>query len=574
MAERRKQVRILLACILVLFTVSLYRQISLCLWPADPFRTYILYACYLGLIGGWIFSIHCRITSRSMRFFLTAVALFMLFGLTIRFLQDTFWQEDLALNRFSGLMLLASLLPMLTMGLFASLGLGREDSYRIPGGWYFMLLPAAVLTVLSMMDEQIHFMFYVIPEEPQPNLSFHPGPGTFLVLVLALLTMGLRITLIYRRNRSFTQSRWLRIFIPFFEPALTILFTMDYFVVSLGIIPALRGMEVIELYAKIYLIEALTWEFYIYAGLVPVNVEYRKVFEHATVGMQILEKNGTRLRSATAERVTEEQIRRLEKESCLTTETGTEIHAFHLDQGTFLWNRDVSHLRDTIERLHQEKEILEREGSLLEEEWRAKRKEARLAAQNQVNDDVIRDVLPQLDMLKKTAAEIEPEKNEGAHAAPSELRERAGRLHRLILLGTYIKRRCNLALIQKESGEAADLSRDLMISLRDLTEAMLRTGISAALIQEGRLSCSGLFALYLFDMTEYLLERADLSPDRVETVLRSDSARITVHGHFDREPAELEALAPQPPEGSGAAWQHMKNQVRVILTEGGDPRGL
>ena len=109
MTERQRQVRINLAAFLLLFLVSLYRQVSLRYLPDDPFRTYILYACYLFLIGGWAISICVRVTQKSMRTFLMLEAAVMLAGLTVRFLQDTFWIENILLMRVSGLSLEATI---------------------------------------------------------------------------------------------------------------------------------------------------------------------------------------------------------------------------------------------------------------------------------------------------------------------------------------------------------------------------------------------------------------------------------------------------------------------------------
>lgn len=69
MTERQRQVRMNIAAFLLLFFVSLYRQVSLRYLPDDPFRTYILYACYLFLIGGWAISICVRVTQKACELF-------------------------------------------------------------------------------------------------------------------------------------------------------------------------------------------------------------------------------------------------------------------------------------------------------------------------------------------------------------------------------------------------------------------------------------------------------------------------------------------------------------------------
>ena len=218
MTEHQKQIRINIAAFLLLFFVSLYRQISLRYLPDDPFRTYALYACYVFLISVWAVSIHARVTQKGMRNFLLLESVFMLLGLTIRFLQDTFWQEDVLLMRVSGLYIAATLLPTLLLGLYATLGTGQADSYRIPKKWYGLLIPVAIIVLLIVTDEYHHLVFYILPGEKQPNLSFHPYIGTFLMAGCGIALMVARVLLIYKRNRFTNQGKPLKWLISLVEP--------------------------------------------------------------------------------------------------------------------------------------------------------------------------------------------------------------------------------------------------------------------------------------------------------------------------------------------------------------------
>ena len=118
MSVRQRQVRINAAAFLVLCLVSLYRQLSLRFMPGDFCRTYILYACYVFLITFWSYSIIYRITQKNMRKYMLCEAGIMFFGLTVRFLQDTYWCENIPLVRSSGLWLAATITPMLLLGLY------------------------------------------------------------------------------------------------------------------------------------------------------------------------------------------------------------------------------------------------------------------------------------------------------------------------------------------------------------------------------------------------------------------------------------------------------------------------
>ena len=553
MTERQKQIRINIAAFLLLFIVSLYRQISLRYLPDDPFRTYALYACYVFLISVWAVSIHARVTQKGMRNFLLLESVFMLLGLTIRFLQDTFWQENILLTRVSGLYIAAALLPMLLLGLYATLGTGQVDSYRIPKKWYGLLIPAALMVLLIVTDEYHHWVFYIIPSEGQPNLNFHPNIGTFLMAGCGITLMIVRVLLIYKRNRFADQGKPLKWLISLIEPLLILVFTFDYFAFSLQLIPALEGKEVIELYARMYYIEVLTWEFYIYMGLVPVNMQYREIFENATVGMQIIGNDGGRLSSRASADVSTEQMQELKDKAYIVTEPGKELHAHRFSDGVLLWNKDVSGLQHTIDELNQSAETLAQEGVLLDEEIKTKNQEASLLSKNQIYDELTKEVQGQLRLMK----EITKKRGLKDHGDK--------RLRELALLGTYVKRRCNLRLIQKESGQIH--GDDLRLSLEDMISAMGLMDIHAGLEWGAAGPFSPDFSIYLFDVLEYLLEYERFDIEDLTITAAPGQVQFTVTGGAKSAPTGTLPIAPL---GEYAiAYQDVPGGYIVLLSEGG-----
>lgn len=553
MTERQKQIRNNIAALLLLLFISVYRQFSLRYLPGDPFRTYILYGVYVFLIAVWAVSIYDRVTQKGMRTFLLIEAAVMLFGLTIRFLQDTFWQENILLMRISGLYMEATLLPIILFGIYTALGLGQADSYRIPKKWHGLLIPVAIMTFLILSDESRHWMFYIIPDETQPNLNFHPNIGTFLMFGLGVALMVGRVLLIYRRNRFTNQGKALKWLIALIEPLLILVFTFDYFAISLQIVPALEGKEIIELYARIYYIEALTWEFYIYMGLVPVNMQYREIFEHATVGMQIIGDDGSRLFSHTSSSVSAQQLKALEEKEFIVIEPGKELHAYRFSDGVLLWNKDISILQSTIDELNQSAETLAQEGALLDEEIKTKNQEASLLSKNQIYDELTKEVQGQLRLMKEIT-----KKRQLRNQGDQHLRE-------LVLLGTYVKRRCNLRLIQKETGKIH--GDDLRLSLEDMRSAMEMLSIRAELNWNPAGSFSPGFSICLFDILEYLLEyeRFDMKEFTV-TVLHKQVQFSVIGG---AKSVCIGAIPVIPLDKYAAAYQEIPGGYTVTLSEGG-----
>ena len=552
MSIRMKQIRMIIFALLLLIIVSAYRIWSLNYYPQDPFRTYILYACYVFLFLLWGVSIYNRVTQKFMRIWLYLEGSVMLLGLTLRFLQDTFWFRDILLMRISGLCIAATILPFLLLGMYASLGIGQNDQYFMDYKWFSFLIPVLVSTYMILTDERNHFVFFIDPAEQQPNLSFHPGIGFFVLFAIGYVMMILRVLIIYSRNRNIHGKGIMRIVIPFFEPIVMLLFTLDYFLFSLGIVPWLEGKEILELYAKIYLVEVLTWEFYIFMGLVPVNMEYRSILENATVGMQIL-SGSEKILSKSAVPVSAQTIKELEKSDFVTLGDGKELHMQTLSDGTFLWYTDTSRLRKTIDDLENSVEQLSQQSTILEEEFRARNNMAKTQTQNRIYDELTSEVSVQLQKMK----ELIHRQDSGYDDVET--------MRKLCLLGTYVKRRCNLKLIRLGMGTIDPM--DMRISLEDMVRAANNMNIRASINWNPSDLLPSDFYLFVLDTLERVLEYEDfeLGEIRIETIPNGASLEIHRFEEYYSKPVYQDADGQYP-----QVMEELPDGYRIMLKAGGD----
>ena len=555
MSIRMKQIRMIISAMLLLIAVSAYRVWSLHYLPHDPFRTYVLYACYVFVFLLWGISIYSRVTQRSMRVWLYLEAGVMLFGLTTRFLQDTFWYNDIRLMRVSGLYIAATILPFLLLGMYASLGIGQNDQYFMDFKWLGFLVPVLSATYMIVTDEKRHFVFFIDPAEQQPNLHFHPGRGFFVLFTIGYVMMILRVLIIYRRNRNIHGKGIMRIIIPLFEPIVMLIFTLDYFLISLGIAPWLEGKEILELYAKIYLVEVLTWEFYIFMGLVPVNMEYQSILENSTVGMQIL-SGSKRILSKSAAPVSPETLKELEDKGFITLEDGKELHMHELSDGFFLWYTDTSILRRTIEDLENSVEQLSQKSTLLEEEYRAEKDKVVVQLNNRIYDDLTEEVSGQLQRMK----EIIRRRKEGS--------DNEMELRRLCFLGTYVKRRYNLRLINLEAG--AIEPEDVKISLKDMVKALSNMHIAADLRWEPAVYMLPGLGLCILDTLEDIIAYEEFGIGQILIEAGPGAAAFEVYRQSDRNVnGEKKDIYYGKSDRFTIFSQEIPGGYRVTLTTGG-----
>ena len=594
MKEHQKQIRYHLAAFLLLFSVSAYRQISLRDWPDDPVRTYLLWAVYMLLITALIVSIRLRVTQRSMRIFLTAEAVVMAAGLTLRFLQDTFLYKNILIMRISGFYMSATLLPCVLLGLYATLCTGRSDDYKVPKKWLSLLLPAALFTLLIVTDERRHFIWFIIPDEPQPNLNFHPYIGAFLLYAVLILLLLLRVLLIYRRSGALAGGRIRHLRIALFEPLLIVIFTFPFFAVSLRILPRLEGVEVLEFYAKLYYIEIITWELFIYTGLVPVNTHYQTLFEHAASGMMLVCDDGTLIISGAEESEDSSRIisgdgesedgpagsgdifahfiktedperaqeiwNDLQQKGYAVTEPGHELHMHRLTGASFLWDKDVSALQQMIDELNRSAELLSQEGLMLQEELRTRNQEESLMARNRIYDDLTKEVAGQLKLMTEITRKQDPG-DDGDML-----------IKRLYLLGTFVKRRCNLRLIERETGCIS--SEDLRLSFLDMTAALTLMGAEASVDWQFSEGLPAEASIYVFDLFENLLEYERFSLRKITVSASGKTVRFQIRKSAGNDTCireETPALSDLPPVPAGCALQLESggDSYAVILKGGG-----
>lgn len=553
MKQDRKELLSILAALALLSLVSLYRQLSLRFLPDDGARPFVVYAAYLFLLVFWMRSLHARITQRSMRIFLLSEGVVMLFWLTIRFAQDAFLYQNVAQMRFFGYFINVPAAAIPLLGLYAAFGLGRGDDYRFSGKWYLLSIPAAALIAMALTDEYHHFLCYVVPGEPQPNLYFHPYVGTYMIYLWVLVLVAARVAVIYRRNSTVRNKSALQKTAPFFEILLLLAFCTPYTVSSFWV-----SSELIEFSAGVFFIEAVSWELFICTGLIPVNTQYAEVFDRSTVAMQLLSDDGAAfVRSAAAPLVSAGTFALLRKNSVVSRPDGKELRLYPLKSGYLVWQRDVSQLRSVIDQLRKSSAELRQESDLLGQELRLKSEEAAVAEQNRIYNRLTGEVGQQLSLINSLV------KKTGDSGDGDAL------FRRICLLGVYVKRRCNLRLIEQSDGAVP--RDDILLSFRDLDDCLSEMGVSADVSWLSPSSPSPRFALLSLDMFEFLLEYERFALTGVSSVFAEDgSFSVSVVSDSARAGSvPARELAHMGRDGLSVSCEAAPGGYAAVLREGG-----
>ena len=488
--SNKKTFYIIAGVFLLICAVSLYKQLSFKYLPNDFLRPYIVHGIYFLLLGGWLFSVRQRITQRSMARYLYLAGGFMLLWQFVRFLQEAYLYKNIHLLRVSGYFTVFPLIVTTLFDLYAALCLGNGESYSIPRSLFLLAIPDAFLVILELTNESHNMVFRVLPDEEE-NIEFHTNYGFVIILIFAAVLILSRIYIIYHKTRIIKQNRRLKIF-PF----------MIGMAIPIVILPHLinqfvPGGEFIDFTAKLYFLEIMSWESCIIIGLIPINTRYGMVFEQSTIGMRIVDSElKTRIKSSHARELTSDELDRLRESGVFTDISGNEIHIHGITDGHLIYQKDVSRINRIIGELDQTASELRKENTLLSSELRSSSEKARITVQNQIYDRLTHEVGKQLSLIDSMIYDQKP-------ADRNEL------IKKLCIVGTYVKRRCNLRIIEQQNG--AIVSGELRLSLDDTVNTLKTVGIDASLDWQPQREFSDAFCLKVLDTIEAMLEERGFS---------------------------------------------------------------
>ena len=542
MDERKKTVVRLFGAAALLFAVSAYRQFSMRYWPEDFVRSYLVWAVYMFLLFSWQHTITTKITQKTMRSHLTAQNIVSILYLTVRFVQDAFLYTDISWMRFTGYFINIAAVFIPLFGLYGAFYLGRSEDYRISKKWYLLLIPACFLSVMALTDDLHHFFYYIVPEEPQPNLYFHPYIGTYIIYLWGLWMIAHQVYVIYQRNGTTKSDPLSRKLIPFYEPILLSLFSMPYAWAAYVV-----RFELVEYSAGMIFILVLCWELYILTGLIPVNTQYEEVFRRSTVAMQILAPDGERIAvSENAANITPVILGSLKQNQHVSVTEDVIMHLHQIPGGYMVWQTDLTQINQALRELQRQHAELKEKQDLLAQEIRIQSDETSVQARNDIYDSLSSEVAGQLASLKKIL---------------SKETVAADDWNRICLIGTYIKRFCNLQLTYQEQQMIP--MGDFAISLQDLAKCMQNLGIRISLDFYPPSDLEPKLILLIMKTLEEILERAEFS-------LISVAIRISDTACFEVAGTDHEFAPSFPEDGYRFRTEKIPAGYRLLLRKEGE----
>ena len=477
-AASRKPIAKLCLALGLFILAGVFRQMDRLAAPL-PSAVYFLLTnlIYIGLAMAWGFSISRRSLHRNDRRWLLLGCTMAVLWLFLRAVKYRFFSDDTITRHLWYLYYVPQILAPL-FSLFAALQLGRREGDALSRKWYLLFIPAALL-IGGILTNDLHQMaFRAAPGAVTLEADYTHGRVYYLAMtwiVALLLATGI---IVYRKCRVSESRRYA--WVPL------CVFLGGFALCSLSFANIYTFHKMPECFCLTF---AAFWESCLQVGLLPTNGHYRYFFSESTVAAQIVDGQGCPVyRAKNAPNLTPNQLEAGARESILLN-TDTRLQSVPVQDGRVYWVEDIAKINRIQAQLAEINAQLSEENELIQAENELKRQCAQTEEKNRLMDEMIALVRPQLHQINRLLEE-----------------ESVQNLKQVCLLGAYVKRRVNLALICDK--KAAVLADELAHCIRESLTYLTQYGAVCTLHQDGRGDVNSRDVQTAYDFFEDCLETA------------------------------------------------------------------
>ena len=480
---KRKSIAKLCLALGLFVLAGFFRQLDRLAAPLPSAVCFLLTnLIYIGLAMAWGFSISRRILHCDDRRWLLLGCAMTVLWLFLRTVKYRFFSGDTVTRYLWYLYYVPQILAPL-FSLFAALQLGRREDAAFSRRWYLLFIPAALLIDGILSNDLHQLAFCAAPGAATLQADYAHGWMYYLAMtwiVGLLLATGI---IVYRKCRISESRRYA--WVPLCA------FLSGIVLCALSFANTYTFHKMPECFCLTF---AAFWESCLQVGLLPTNDHYRYFFSESTVAAQIVDEQGVPIyRAKNAPELTACQLDAAAREAILLN-ADTRLQSAPVQDGRVYWVEDISKINRIQGQLAEINARLSEENELIQAENELKRQRAQIEEKNRLMDEMIALVQPQLLQINRLLEE------ENAQALNVQ------NLKQVCLLGAYVKRRVNLALIcdQKTVVPVDELAHCIRESLTYLTQY----GAVCALHQEGKGSVSSRDVQTAYDFFEDCLEAA------------------------------------------------------------------
>ena len=502
----KKSLPIFISVAILLIVAYVFRLIALNV--SDVFVKTILTilrsVIHISLVSLWCSSVYYRVVNKQVRNLLLVVGALMLFWILSKTIKIEFFPNvtDVAIRyMWYGYYIPMILIPLI--GIFITMYIGKPYNYKKPSWTYLFYIPALILLV-GIFTNDLHNWAFTFPNGIENFNDDYSYGLLFWITATWFSGLGILFVVLLIRKSKLPGSKNMQK-VPLYIICVAIVFWILY---ATEVIEA--DLTIMDCLIIIALLESA-----MQTGLIPINTNYREVFESTTIPVAIIDDGYlAKYRSGGATSFS--------KEDMLATTIGAVpmgdkiLSSSPIRGGRVVWQDDVEELNQQRLELDEIHESLAEEGTLIQAENEIKEKQAQADEKSLLYDKIAREVSTQLTKVLGLLSIVESGKATKKNLA------------QIAVIGTYIKRRGNLILLNNENEFVS--ASELANAFRESTDNLKLLGISSAfdVMVDGEIPlCDALKAYDLYEkIIETLLE--DLSAVFVRLKVLSGGVKLTL----------------------------------------------
>ena len=479
---------------ILLYALSVLALIAFAMWLRyasrhifhSPAVSHLRSGIYVFLFSAWCYSLWIRIVQTQVRHYLLAISVLMVLWILLRSIKFSIENTDAERWLWYFYYFPMLFIPMLSV--FVSRSLGKGEDFRLPRWTKLLYLPTLLLLLLVLTND-LHQQVFSFPSGVLSDRAYRYESGYFFVLGWEALCAGFAL-LSMVKNCRILRSRRIR-WLPLVPLALSLAYAYAY-VKKVHWVWVLAG----DMTVSQCLIFASILECCIQCGLIQSNLGYDELFEATSLPVQITDPAfcSQYVSAAMQGALPQSELRQMQQDTVhLSDDTLLKRHK--LRRGWVFWKEDISALNQVQRELELTRDELRDTGDVLEVENAQRARWLKLTEENRLYDMMEAQTARQIAMLRDLLAELQK----------TEEPDRARRLlGRVIIIGTYIKRRNNLIFVGEQRGAIS--VQELLLCLNESSENISVYGADCKTIIKGEGQLTVEQATQVYDLFEAVVE--------------------------------------------------------------------
>ena len=449
-------------------------------------------ACtYLGIYCAWVIYLNKHVVQKKVRQYLTAIGCLMVCWFFLRTVKYHILLDPLG-GHICWYLYYIPMILIPTFGLSATLlmdGAEKKTTKSITG----ILLFFSVVLIVCVLTNDLHQQVFRF-EGPVPYSDKNYSYGILFMLIQFWIIACLVIMeiLLVKKSRIPDRKR-------FWLPVIPGLLLLGWNIANLLRLPFIKTFAG-DMTAICCLLMAAIFQGCILCGLIQTNSRYFELFQ-ATGGLdaEITDNSFRRYYFSGEFPELSKDLRDSIIAKSSVQERGIRISHLPVKGGHLFWAEDISVLLDQYQDIQEQQEELTARNQLLRKTYKKEAERRKLEEQNRLLNIIQSQTSRQYELLSHYMEKLEQTDSREEYELI---------LSKIVVVGTYLKRRKNLMLTRYSSWEDSLTMADLKQSLAESCENLKLCEIKAAyFVQDKEKQLRADDVLKCYDFFEWLVEQ-------------------------------------------------------------------